>query len=74
MMRRCEYHGNQGIKSESSWEWDYSDYTFGTLGAWENFLCVSSPLGEGNEGETQVPRLGEVPTSGAADHRQEQAN
>ena len=36
----CEYHGNQGIKSESSWEWDY---TFGTLGAWEKVLCVSWP-------------------------------
>ena len=36
-------------------------------------LCQLPTPFEGDEGETQVPRLGEVPTSGAADHRQEQA-
>ena len=32
------------------------------------------PTKPGDEGKTQVPGLGQVPTSGAADHRQEQAN
>eukprot|EP00435_Cladocopium_sp_Y103_P008890 s2766_g2.t1 len=47
----------------------------GTHGALGTLHCKTenNSVRRGHEGEAQVPGFGEVPTSGATDHRQEQA-